>query len=81
MIGIDDHGGKNVNHGSVLFWYRPVWWPGASWPLRCMHCGQRPRPSAHAPAEKEQQPGTSFGLQRFTEGRPPQSFVLRHDHG
>jgi hypothetical protein len=31
--------------------------------------------------EKEQQPGTSFGRQRFTEGRGAQSFVLRYEHG
>jgi len=81
MIGINDHGGKDMNDGSVLFRYRPVRWPRASWPLRCTHGGHRPRPSAHATAEKEQQPGTNFGRQRFTEGRGAQSFVLRYDHG
>jgi hypothetical protein len=81
MIGIDDHGGKDMNDGSVLFRNGPVWWPRASWPLRCTHGGHRPRPSAHPPAEKEQQPGTRFGRQRFTEDSAAQSFVLRYDHG
>jgi hypothetical protein len=81
MIGIDDHGSKDMNDGSVLFRHRPVRWPRDSWPLRCTPGGHRPRPSAHATAEKEQQPGTSFGRQRFTEDRAAQSFVLRYDHG
>src|SRR5215472_3193559 len=76
MIGINDHGGKDMNDGSVLFRYRPVRWSRASWPLRCTHGGHRPRPSAHATAEKEKQPGTSFGRQRVTEDRAAQSFVL-----
>ena len=61
MIGIDDHGGQDTNDGSVLFRYRPVRWPRASWPLRCTHGGHRPRPSAHATAEKEQQPVRASG--------------------
>src|SRR5437868_6625156 len=81
MIGIDDHGGQDTNDGSVLFRYRPVRRPRASWPLRCTHGGHHPRPSAHATAEKEQEPGTSFRRQRFTAGRGAQSFVLRYDHG
>ena len=70
-----------MNDGSVLFPYRPVWRPRASGPLRCTHAGYRSRPSAHATAEKEQQPGTGFGWQRVTENRAAQSFVLRYDHG
>ena len=81
MIGIDDHVGKEMNDGSVRFRYSPVRWPRASWRLRCTHRGHRPRPSAHATAEKEQQPGTGFWWQRFTEDRAAQSFVLRYDHG
>ena len=33
----------------------------------------------HAPAKKEQQPGTGFGRQRVAEGGAAQSFVLRYD--
>jgi len=81
MIGIDGHGGKDVNHRSVLVRYLPVRWPRASWPRWRTHSDHRPRPAAHATAEKEQQPGTSFGRQRVTEDRPAQSFILRYDHG
>ncbi|WP_321473441.1 hypothetical protein [uncultured Paludibaculum sp.] len=67
MIGIDDHGGKDLNDSPVLLRYRPVWWPGASWPLRRTHGGQCPRPSAQATAEKEQQSGARFGRQYVTK--------------
>jgi hypothetical protein len=80
MIAIDGHGGEDMNDISVLFRDGPVRRPSPGGPLRT-HGGQRPRPSAHATAEKEQQPGTGFWWQRFTEDRAAQSFVLRYDHG
>jgi hypothetical protein len=69
MIAINDHCGENVNDSPVLFRYRQAGWSGAHRPLRRMHSSQRPRPSAHATAEKQQQPGASFGQQHVAKDR------------